>query len=301
MRKSILRSIQALASISAVVFLTGAKDAGCGLGSDGGGEATGGASTGSGGEGGASLVCPDGQLAQWICDAPGGSIPGDPGTGTPVPQTDPASVPPSDGSGCQPPPPPPCDGANCPPLPGCVLECVPSGNSCPAGFHEETVCNGGIAPYPADPSQPPPSGSGSAPPPPSGSGSAPPPPPPPPSGSGSAPPPPPPPPSSGEGGASPGGDCNTVCVPDDPCPPGTVQQTVCSGGDSGGGWGSGSSGVGGSGAGGSGGATPGDVCWNECVPVGPTCPPGQHEVIDCPPPGYGAPCTVTCQDDPLPF
>lgn len=79
--------------------------------------------------------------------------------------------------------------------------------------------------------------------------------------------------------------CSTVCVPDNACPPGTVQQTVCGGG-------------------GTGTGTPGGEpvpaiaqCWNECVPVAPVCPPGTHQVVNCPPPGVGAPCLMTCEND----
>lgn len=294
MRKSILRSLQALATISAVALLTGANDPGCGLGTDGGGDNGSGGGTAGGSTGtGTAIACAAGEIATWICGDPGGVVPGDPttstGSGTPVPVTDPAAPPPPEGTGCEPPPPPPCDGANCPPMPGCVLQCVPAGNTCTAGFHEETVCNGGPAPLPGDPAQPNPSDPNA---PPAGSGSA-------------LPPPPPPPPPGGTAGGDPGsvppypgdpGSCSTICVPDDACPPGTVQQTVCAGG--------GGTGSGGMGAGG-GEPTPVPVdgqCWNECVPADPTCPPGQHEVVDCPPPGYGAPCSVTCQDDPpLPF
>lgn len=251
MRTIILRSIQALVSISAVVLLTGANDAGCGFTETGGNTGTGTGTGVAGGDGGTGVECPDGTIAQWTC---------------------------GHGSDCGNTPPPVCDcplppdcppGANCPipdiacvcdeppPPEDCVLECVPVTNICPAGFHNEVVCDPAEPPPPPmdpnDPSTPFPGAMG------------------------------------GSEPSYPGGSCSEVCVPDNACPPGTVQQTVCSGGgmiptdpaDP---------------------ATPPpppqeDACWNECVPVNPACPPGSHEEVACPPDGMGAPCQLTCVPD----
>ena len=249
MRTMITRSLQALLSISAVVLLTGAKDAGCGFGETGGGTAGG----GTGGSTDPGLVCPDGSEAQWICGDP---MPmpcqgpdcavSNTGCAEPPPVCDcPAPEPCAPGEACPPapacecpPPPPPCDGTNCPPAPECKLECVPVSNVCPAGFHTETVCSGPVEPPPVDPNDPDK-----------------------------------PVPVMGEG-TKPGhpgdGTCSEVCVPDDICPPGTVQQTVCSGS--------------------TGPADPNDPsmppkpedqCWNECVPEAPFCPPGTVEQTVC--------------------
>lgn len=260
MRTFIARSLQALVSISAVILLTGANDAGCGFG--GGNETeTGGGTAGAGGTS-TGVVCPDGTVEQWVCgDQPtpppcmGPDCPvSDCGTGaTPPPQqgcTCAAPPPCIPGEPCE--PPPPCD---CPPAPECRLECVPVTNACPMGFHTETVCSVPGEPPPVDPGPDAPMPAG--------------------------------------GGAEPGmpGEvtCVETCVPDEICPPGTVQQTVCAATEP---------------------ADPNDpsmppqpsddLCWNECVPVEPFCPPGTHEEAVCPPdtdPQMGMPCQITCVPD----
>ncbi|WP_437780682.1 hypothetical protein [Sorangium sp. So ce1097] len=130
----------------------------------------------------------------------------------------------------------------------CEMQCVPD-NVCPRGWLEQTVCGGST--------------------------------------------------TVGQGGAA-GGvgmpadpGCWTECVPPPPmCPPGTVEQVACGGSSTssttgGGGWGSASSSVGAGGSGGGiGGSDPGaapppDMCWTECVPVGPMCPPGTREHTVC--------------------
>ncbi|MGK3997740.1 hypothetical protein [Sorangium sp. So ce1024] len=127
----------------------------------------------------------------------------------------------------------------------CEMQCVPD-DRCPRGWLEQTVCGGST--------------------------------------------------TVGQGGAA-GGvgmptdpGCWTECVPPPPmCPPGTVEQVMCGGSSTssvtGGGWGSASVGAGGHG-GGIGGsdagvAPPPDMCWTECVPVGPYCPPGTREQTVC--------------------
>lgn len=196
MRTSIVRSLQVLVSLSAVVILTGANDPGCipSISGSGSGGSAGGVATG----GGSAGACAEGTVPQWICGAPsdgGMAGPGTMGDGTkmgdgqPPPPPPPGAVdaglncdppPPCEGADCPPPPPPPCEGADCPPpppAPGCVLQCVPAGNECPAGFHQETLCppppppplpDDAGAPMPGDPSAPPPSGTDPMAPPPDG-------------------------------------------------------------------------------------------------------------------------------------
>lgn len=193
MRTSILRSLQVLASLAAVALLTGANDPGC-IPQSGGGN-TGGVAGGSTGEGGASAgTCDDGSVMTWVCGAP---MPAPvPGSTSTVSDPPPGPQPPMpEDAGCA--PPPACQGADCPPAPGCVLQCVPAAQVCPAGFHEEAICN----PPPPPPPQP---GDPNAPDPGVVDVDA------------SIPDEPPP--------------CTPACVPDGACPPGTVQQTVCEGG-----------------------------------------------------------------------
>lgn len=76
------------------------------------------------------------------------------------------------------------------------------------------------------------------------------------------------------------------CVPDDPtdpvCPDGTPGQLVCAATDSQ-----------------DPSVPPEEQCWIECTDPG-TCPPGTHEVVDCPPSCDGTdpgPCSFFCQPD----
>ncbi|KYF70434.1 hypothetical protein [Sorangium cellulosum] len=87
----------------------------------------------------------------------------------------------------------------------------------------------------------------------------------------------------GSGGAYPGGGCWTECIPVEPyCPPGTTEQTVCSG--------SGTTGTGGAGG------YPGE-CWTECLEQ-PTCPPEATVRTICEEPsgggGSGPVCWTEC-------
>lgn len=243
MRTLLLRSLQALVSISAAVVLMGANDAGCNKPTPVAGAAGGDVGTGGGNTG---VACPDGTTPQMVCGT---------GCGTPQPCDCPAPTMCPPGAMC--PPEPACD---CPPPPpsDCQIQCVT--NSCPMGSHLETVCDPGMEPpVPMDAGAPPP-GMGTG----MGSGTP----------------------------GYPGGACHDICVPDSMCPPGTVQQTVCSGGT----------------------MDPGEpsdpadpmmptptpgACWNECVPVGvPACPPGTHPAESCDdgPMGQGM-CTRTCVED----
>jgi hypothetical protein len=275
MRTILLRSLQALVSISAVVVLTGANDAGCGFG----GVTT---ETGGGGVAGGDpgTECPAGTEAQWICG--GASHPGDPGCGNTMtpPAPTPCDCPPQ--PDCAPGQPCPdiactCDEPAPPPMEDCSLQCVPVQTMCPDGFHHETVCDPMPAPPPpmdpSDPGAPPPMNPDdpAAPPPmdPNDPGA---------------------PPSMGGGSdpGFPGGACHDTCVPDGMCPPGTVQQTICTDvaapmdpNDP---------------------ATPPDPgqCWNECVPADPggPCPPGTHPETQCDMSnGPDGTCTFTCVDD----
>ncbi|HVY49443.1 MAG TPA: hypothetical protein VHB21_26305, partial [Minicystis sp.] len=86
--------------------------------------------------------------------------------------------------------------------------------------------------------------------------------------------------------------CQIQCVPDDPCPPGFVQEIQCSGGGMG------------SGVGGGGmvppppdGNDPADVCTTQCVPA---CPPGTVPETQCGPDPMdpnGMGCSTTCVPD----
>jgi hypothetical protein len=161
MRTLFVRSFQSVIAFAAVALLTGANDAGCGLGTvinggTGGGQTT----TGSGTtpvEPTSPIVCPDGLVAQLVCDpAPptgGGVIAVDVCNGPDCPPPPPPCDP--DDANCVPPTPgnpgtPQCapDDPNCPPSfppPGCSFQCVPPGPVCPPGTDEVTVCvdNGG--------------------------------------------------------------------------------------------------------------------------------------------------------------
>lgn len=178
MRTLLLRSLQGVIALVTVALLTGANDAGCGLGTvinggTGGGQST----TGTGADPGdpaPPIACPDGMVVQLVCDpasptgGDGGVIavnectgPNCPPPPPPPPPCDPSDancVPPTagdagapppcdpDDANCSSPPPPPqCDPAdpNCPPSfppPGCSFQCAPADQVCPPGTDAVTVC-----------------------------------------------------------------------------------------------------------------------------------------------------------------
>jgi hypothetical protein len=263
MRTIFVRSLQSVLTFAAVALLTGANDAGCGLGTVIGGDGSGGgvSQTASAGSGTvdptAPNECPSGTVLQLVCDpAPSG------GGGIPIEECDGPNCPPPP-PGCDPadpdctspypgdevPQPPPCDPADpdcsSPPSP-----CDPADPNCTSPYPGDDVPQ----PLPCDPADP-----NCIPPMPCEPGGA------------ECPPPPPPPPPPG---------CFYACVPaDQVCPPGTSLVTVCT--DS-----SGSEGT----AGGSPSTPPGGPdtpvdgggCWTECMPNGcggevPTEPPQPGE------------------------
>jgi len=276
MRKSLLRSLQGLALVSAALVLMGAKGSGCGGGGDSG---EGGVSTGD-----PPIDCGPGYHVEPVCDGMGNCdtagchdacVPDDCPDGTEpvlecvVPLAKPDYA-------CQ-------DPSMCPPPDqDCKYVCEPS-TPCGMGWHEEKICDGG--------------GMGTV----TGGWS----------GSGwsgytggtvigtytggtwgggtvtwddsgtfygnSVPP-------------DPGDGCYIECVPDS-CPPGTIEETICGGSTTG------------AGMGGNvpypdkGGMGSDDGCYTQCVPVGP-CPPGQHQEENCKPDMNGnQECELTCVDD----
>jgi hypothetical protein len=179
MRSLFVRSLQSVLALATVALLTGANDAGCGLGtvvsSGSSGDTT--VSAGSGTVPPTEpVMCPPGLELQMICVDPpppdGGVIPVDECTGPDCPSPppkcnpgDPGCPPPPAQDAGAPPPPPPCDPAdpnctspypgdpppppcypgdpNCaPPSPpfGCSYQCVPATQVCPPGTDAQTVC-----------------------------------------------------------------------------------------------------------------------------------------------------------------
>ena len=229
MRTLFVRSFQSVIAFAAVALLTGANDAGCGLGTVINGGSGGGVSTGSGTtpvDPPPPIACPSGMVAQLVCDPSAGS----------GGEVFPVDV--CDGPNC-PPPPPPCDPSDpdcVPPSPGdagAPPPCDPSDPSC------SSPPNPGNPPPPCDPSDP-----GCASPPQCDPGDA------------NCPPPFPPP------------GCSFQCVPaDQPCPQGMDAITVCT--DSGPGAGEGGSGGSGGGMVPPGDPkTPVSnvTCWTQCTP-----------------------------------
>ena len=197
MRTLFVRSFQSVIAFAAVALLTGANDAGCGLGTVINGSSSGGGGSVSTGplpvDPPAPIACPAGMVALLVCNdttsGGGGNV---------------FEVEPCDGPNCPPPPPPPCDpgDANCiPPTPGdagAPPPCDPGDANCGS----PPMCD------PADPS------CGSPPPPPPQCDPSDP----------SCPPSFPPP------------GCWIECVPaDQTCPPGTDAVTICTDSGSGGG------------------------------------------------------------------
>ena len=267
MRTILVRSLQSVLAFASVALLTGANDAGCGLGTVIGGDGSGGSGTtvsvGSGTvDPTGPIACPSGTVVQLVCNpSPSG------GGGVPI-------------GGCMgpncPPPPPPCNPSdpNCSvPFPGDddvppPPPCNPSDPNCsspgnpppcdPADPHCTSPYPGDPPPPPCDPadpdcSSPPFPGEPPTPCDPADSNCVPPLPCEP--GGGECPPPPPPP------------GCSYECVPaGQVCPPGSDLITVCVDG------GSASEGT----AGGSPSIPPGGPdtpvsnvsCWTECAPHG---------------------------------
>jgi hypothetical protein len=210
MRKTWLRSLQGLALVSSIAFLTGAKGQGCGGGSE----------TGEGGNGG-GIACPDHQVAQNICDGMGDDCDPSGCHNSCAPLCPPGATP---AYSCPPEPfngpdVPVCSGDDCVSPPSCGYVCQPT-NVCGVGYHQEEICSGGGNPTggggyvnPGGPEQ----GTGGNVIDPGG-------------------------PDQNAGGStsSPGNpgdpDCQIQCVPD-ACPPGTIAETTCSGPPSGSGGG----------------------------------------------------------------
>jgi hypothetical protein len=236
MRTLLVRSLQSVIAFATVALLTGANDAGCGLGTvinggTGGGQST----TGTGTipvDPPPPIACPAGMVVQLVCDpaspSGGGVIgvnectgPNCPPPPPPCDPSDPSCVPPNPGDAGTPPDCDPSDPSCVPPNPGDAgppPQCDPADPDCASPPPPPPQCD------PADPNCPP-----------------------------SFPPP----------------GCAFQCVPENQgCPPGTDAVTICSNA----GTGEGDSGTGGQ----SGDVPPSDpntpvsteTCWLECAPHG---------------------------------